>query len=78
MGKARSGDRRKLHRPGGRRVAAKPAARRLCGRTGAHPEGSDHGREIGTLVRAVHEEHGVRFHLPDKVQSISKRQVQLE
>ena len=36
------------------------------------------GREIGTLVRAVHEEHGVRFHLPDKVQSISKRQVQLE
>ena len=36
------------------------------------------GREIGTLVRTVHEEHGVRFHLPDKVQSISERQVQLE
>jgi apoptosis-inducing factor 3 len=36
------------------------------------------GREIGTLVRTVHEEHGVRFHLPDTVQSISERQVQLE
>ena len=36
------------------------------------------GREIGTLVRTVHEEHGVRFHLPGKVQSISERQVQLE
>jgi NADPH-dependent 2,4-dienoyl-CoA reductase/sulfur reductase-like enzyme len=36
------------------------------------------GREIGILVRTVHEEHGVRFHLPDKVQSISERQVQLE
>jgi NADPH-dependent 2,4-dienoyl-CoA reductase/sulfur reductase-like enzyme len=36
------------------------------------------GREIGTLVRTVHEEHGVRFHLPGKVQSITARQVQLE
>jgi NADPH-dependent 2,4-dienoyl-CoA reductase/sulfur reductase-like enzyme/nitrite reductase/ring-hydroxylating ferredoxin subunit len=36
------------------------------------------GREIGNLVRTVHEEHAVRFHLPDKVQSISERQVRLE
>jgi len=36
------------------------------------------GREIGTLVRTVHEEHGVRFHLPGKVQSITARQVKLE
>jgi NADPH-dependent 2,4-dienoyl-CoA reductase/sulfur reductase-like enzyme/nitrite reductase/ring-hydroxylating ferredoxin subunit len=36
------------------------------------------GREIGTLVRTVHEEHGVQFHLPDQVQSIYERQVQLE
>jgi NADPH-dependent 2,4-dienoyl-CoA reductase/sulfur reductase-like enzyme/nitrite reductase/ring-hydroxylating ferredoxin subunit len=36
------------------------------------------GPEIGSLVRAVHEEHGVRFHLPDKVQSISEHSVRLE
>jgi NADPH-dependent 2,4-dienoyl-CoA reductase/sulfur reductase-like enzyme len=36
------------------------------------------GSEIGTLVRSIHEEHGVRFHLLDKVRSISAHQVQLE
>jgi apoptosis-inducing factor 3 len=36
------------------------------------------GPDIGTLVRSIHDEHGVRFHLPDKVRSISERQVQLE
>jgi NADPH-dependent 2,4-dienoyl-CoA reductase/sulfur reductase-like enzyme/nitrite reductase/ring-hydroxylating ferredoxin subunit len=36
------------------------------------------GPEIGTLVRSIHEEHGVRFHLPDKVRAITDRTVQLE
>ena len=36
------------------------------------------GPEIGTLIRTVHEEHGVRFHLLDKVRAISEREVQLE
>ena len=36
------------------------------------------GPDIGTLIRTVHEEHGVRFHLLDKVRAISEREVQLE
>lgn len=36
------------------------------------------GADVGTLIRGVHEEHGVRFHLSDKVRSISDREVRLE
>jgi apoptosis-inducing factor 3 len=36
------------------------------------------GREIGTLIRTIHEAQGVRFHLPDRLQSISERTVTLE
>jgi NADPH-dependent 2,4-dienoyl-CoA reductase/sulfur reductase-like enzyme len=36
------------------------------------------GREIGTMIRTLHEEHGVQFHLPGKVRSLSDRQVVLE
>jgi apoptosis-inducing factor 3 len=36
------------------------------------------GPDIGTLIRTVHEEHGVRFHLQNKVRAISERAVQLE
>ncbi len=36
------------------------------------------GREIGTLIRSIHEAKGVQFHLPDKLRSISERQVVLE
>jgi NAD(P)H-nitrite reductase large subunit len=28
-------------------------------------------REIGTVIRRLHEEHGVQFHLPGKVRSLS-------
>jgi NADPH-dependent 2,4-dienoyl-CoA reductase/sulfur reductase-like enzyme len=36
------------------------------------------GREIGTMIRTLHEEHGVKFHLPAKVRSLSDHQVVLE
>ncbi len=36
------------------------------------------GREIGTLIRSIHEAQGVQFHLPGKLRSISERQVVLE
>lgn len=36
------------------------------------------GREIGTVIRRLHEEHGVQFHLPSKVRSLSDHQVVLE
>lgn len=36
------------------------------------------GADVGTLIRGVHKEHGVRFHLSDKVRSISDREVRLE
>ena len=36
------------------------------------------GREIGTVIRRLHEEHGVQFHLPGKVRSLSDHQVVLE
>ena len=36
------------------------------------------GREIGTMIRTLHEEHGVKFHLPGKVRSLSDHQVVLE
>jgi hypothetical protein len=36
------------------------------------------GREIGTMIRTLHEEHGVQFHLPGKVRSLSDCQVVLE
>ena len=36
------------------------------------------GREIGTMIRTLHEAHGVKFQLPDKVVSLSDHQVVLE
>jgi NADPH-dependent 2,4-dienoyl-CoA reductase/sulfur reductase-like enzyme len=36
------------------------------------------GREIGTMIRTLHEAHGVKFHLPVKVRSLSDHQVVLE
>ena len=36
------------------------------------------GPEIGTLIRTVHAEHGVRFHLPDRPRAISAAGVVLE
>ena len=36
------------------------------------------GREIGTMIRTLHEEHGVKFHLPGKVRYLSDHQVVLE
>jgi apoptosis-inducing factor 3 len=36
------------------------------------------GREIGTVIRRLHEEHGVQFHLPGKVRSLSDHQIVLE
>jgi NADPH-dependent 2,4-dienoyl-CoA reductase/sulfur reductase-like enzyme/nitrite reductase/ring-hydroxylating ferredoxin subunit len=36
------------------------------------------GAEVGTLIRSIHESHGVRFHLPDRPRSISARHVVLE
>jgi NADPH-dependent 2,4-dienoyl-CoA reductase/sulfur reductase-like enzyme/nitrite reductase/ring-hydroxylating ferredoxin subunit len=36
------------------------------------------GPEIGTQIRTIHEDHGVQFHLPGKLQSISECQVRLE
>jgi hypothetical protein len=36
------------------------------------------GREIGTMMRTLHEEHGVKFHLPGKVRSLSDLQVVLK
>jgi NADPH-dependent 2,4-dienoyl-CoA reductase/sulfur reductase-like enzyme len=36
------------------------------------------GSDIGTLIRTIHEEHGVRFHLLNKVRAISEREVRLE
>jgi NADPH-dependent 2,4-dienoyl-CoA reductase/sulfur reductase-like enzyme/nitrite reductase/ring-hydroxylating ferredoxin subunit len=35
------------------------------------------GREIGALIRTIHEAQGVRFHLPDRLRSISEDQVLL-
>jgi len=36
------------------------------------------GREIGAMIRRLHEEHGVQFHLPGKVRSLSDHHVVLE
>jgi NAD(P)H-nitrite reductase large subunit len=36
------------------------------------------GREIGAMIRKLHEDHDVQFHLPSKVRSLSDHQVVLE
>ena len=36
------------------------------------------GPDMGTFIRALHEEHGVVFHLEDKVAAIEGKAVRLE
>ena len=36
------------------------------------------GREIGAMIRKLHEDHGVQFHLPGKVRSLKDHQVVLQ
>ena len=36
------------------------------------------GPDMGNFVRALHEEHGVIFHLQDKVAAIEEKAVRLE
>lgn len=42
------------------------------------PLGSKMGKEIGELVKSLHEEHGVIFHLGHKPKSISETEVKLD
>ena len=71
----RGRDRRELHRPRGRGVAARP---RISRSTWSAPEQRPMervlGPEMGDFVRALHEEHGVIFHLGDTVTAIDGKQ----
>jgi hypothetical protein len=69
-------DRRQLHRVGSRGVLACTECACGCGR--ARPDTDGAGREIGAMIRKLHEDHGVQFHLPGKVRSLSDHQVVLE
>ena len=60
---ARRRDRRQLHRDGGGGVAAGARSDGRGRGAGADPVRASLGPELGGLLRAVHEEHGVRFHL---------------
>ena len=63
---ARGRDRRELHRPRGRRVAARARPRGARRRAGSAPDGDAcSAASSGDFVRALHEEHGVAFHLGD-------------
>jgi apoptosis-inducing factor 3 len=42
------------------------------------PLGRVMGPELGDFIRALHEEHGVRFRLPAKAKAIGEREVELE
>ncbi len=76
-GEARRGDRCELHRPGGRSLRNRQLEVDVVAPEPI-PMERIMGPDIGTLIRTVHEEHGVRFHLQNKVRAISEREVQLE
>ena len=76
---ARDRDRRELHRARGRgRRCARATSRCMSSRRKQRPMERVLGPDMGDFVRALHEEHGVIFHLGDTVAAIDGKRATLK